>query len=42
MKKYILQNLQPLLIGFTVVVIIIFWSNMICDLIVKIHLINNR
>lgn len=42
MKKYILKNLEPLLIGFLIAILSIYFFNLISDLIIKLALIKNE
>jgi hypothetical protein len=39
MKKYILKNLEPMLIGFVIAILTIYFFNLISDTIIKIALI---
>ena len=41
MKKYIKENLEPLLIGFVIAILTIYFFNLISDTIIKIALIKN-
>ena len=40
MKKYILKNLEPLLIGFVIAITTIYFFNLVSDTIIKLELIN--
>lgn len=42
MKKYIKENLEPLLIGFVVAILTIYLVNTISDIVIKIALINSK
>ena len=42
MKKYIFENIKPLMIGFIFAVIIVFLFQQIQDVIIKIALINAK
>jgi len=42
MKNYIKKNLEPLLIGFIVAIMTIYFFNLIDDIIIKIALINAK
>ena len=39
MKKYIKENLEPLLIGFLIAILTIYFFNLVSDIIIKIALI---
>jgi hypothetical protein len=39
MKKYILKNLEPLLIGFVIAILTIYFFNLVSDTIIKVALI---
>lgn len=39
MKKYLKENLKPILIGFTIAIMTIYFFNSISDIIIKIALI---
>lgn len=41
MKNYVQKNLEPLLIGFVIAILFIYFTNTITDIIIKINLINN-
>jgi len=41
MKNYIKENLEPLLIGFVIAIMMIYLFNTISDTIIKIALIKN-
>lgn len=41
MKNYVQKNLEPLLIGFVIAILLIYFTNTISDIIIKINLINN-
>ena len=40
MKKYIKENLEPILIGFIIAILTIYFFNLVSDIIIKIALIN--
>lgn len=42
MKNYILKNLEPILIGFVIAIMTIYFFNLISDIILKITLIQNK
>lgn len=42
MRKYIINNLQPLLIGFVTAMLFIYTFNTISDIIIKIAILNNE
>jgi len=42
MKRYILKNLEPLLIGFVTAILTIYFFNMISDIIIKIAILNSK
>lgn len=41
MKKYITENLEPILVGFVIAILTIYFFNLISDTILKIALIKN-
>jgi len=39
MKKYIIKNIEPILIGFVIAILFIYFFNLIDNLIIKLYLI---
>lgn len=42
MKKYILKNLEPLLIGFVIALLVIYFFKSVSDIIIKIAILKNK
>jgi len=42
MKKYIIKNLEPILLGFVIAIMTIYFFNLVSDVIVKIALIQEK
>lgn len=42
MKKYIIENLEPILLGFAIAIMTIYFFNLISDIVIKIAILNNK
>ena len=42
MKNYIIKNLEPILLGFTIAIMTIYFFNLISDIVIKIAILNNK
>lgn len=42
MRKYFKANLEPILVGFTIAILLIYFTNTVSDIIMKIAILNEK